>query len=186
MFMSDRFPLAELGMHSLVVVETLESPRGILLDRKIRGFGAGKLVLPGGKSDQLVGDASPFSGVFANANAQRELLEETGIQAILRRMGRLAIFDEEGEDISIDIFTTQASRVAVGTETSSELTELAWHDVEEIPYSEMPRDYALWLPHILSGEIIDGQIQQLGNNEISVDFMFARSQEEGARMRIVA
>ncbi len=184
--MKELFPLADLGMHSLVVVETSEEPRSILLGRKIRGFGEGKLVLPGGKSDQLVGNASPFSRIFAQVNAQRELLEETGVQALLKHMGRLAVFDIEGEDISIDIFATKVDQLPASTLPENDITELTWHAVDAIPYGLMPSDYSLWLPHVLNGETINGQIQQLGDDEVNVHFMFAQGPEDGARMRVVA
>lgn len=184
--MNRLFPLGDLGMHSLIVVENSDEPRSILLGRKTRGFGSGKLVLPGGKSDQLVGSASPFSRIFSEANAQRELLEETGIEALLRYMGRLCVFDSEGEDISIDLFTTKVDQPPTSTLPGSDIAELTWHAVDTIPYDQMPSDYSLWLPHVLDGETINGQIQQLGNNEVAVHFMFAQGPEDGARMRVVA
>ena len=41
------------------------------------------------------------------------------------------------------------------TAASSELADLAWCSVEKLPYDEMPKDYKLWLPHILAGYAVN-------------------------------
>lgn len=122
----------------------------ILMGRKMRGFGKGKLVLPGGKTRYSIGESGIYIIPFEE-EAAREATEETGIPligALFEQTGVLHIADEI-DTRTIRIYKT---RVVARTAThSDELSDLNWHPADALPYGEMPQDYGLWLPHILAG-----------------------------------
>ncbi|TCL78345.1 MULTISPECIES: NUDIX domain-containing protein [unclassified Rathayibacter] len=134
-----------------VVYVLRESPRGteVLLGRKLRGLGEGRVVAPGGK---LEPGESPADA------AVRELAEEVGLRADPRDL------EPRG---SLDYFFphrpawSQRSHVFVCRRWSGEVVasgELAaaFVPLDEVPYGLMWDDARFWLPAVLnSGAVVD-------------------------------
>lgn len=113
----------------------------ILLIRKKRGLGAGKINGPGGKID---GDESPKDA------AVREVQEELRVTPLgVTERGQLSFQFTDGYAIHVTVF--DASDVD-GEPTETDEAVPLWTSVDEIPYSEMWADDELWLPLMLSGE----------------------------------
>lgn len=121
----------------------------VLLGRKLRGIGIGRLVGPGGKLE---------SGETPERAVVREVLEETGLTidpSALQRRGLIRY------DFPHRLSWSQSSWVFVaesfsGTVADSNELELAWVPVSEIPYERMWDDARLWLPGVLAGGTHDG------------------------------
>lgn len=118
----------------------------VLLIRKKRGLGAGKINGPGGKLD---------AGELPEACAIRECREEVGITpADLWFAGENRFQFTDGYSIQVHTF------VAGSYEGSPVETDEAipfWQPMRAIPYEEMWADDRLWLPHALAGRRIDGR-----------------------------
>jgi 8-oxo-dGTP diphosphatase len=112
----------------------------VLLMRKKRGLGAGKINGPGGKLE---------AGESPEACAIREVQEELRVTPLgLEAVGENAFQFVDG--YSIHVFVYRAS----GLEgTPSETAEGAplWTPLSAIPYDDMWEDDRLWLPHALAG-----------------------------------
>lgn len=148
-------PLEAEDDFNLTIVRT---NRSILLGRKVRGFGMGQLVVPGGKTRYYIGEAG-IALIPFNAEAAREASEETGLQIAgteLVQKGILHIADEE-DTKTVRLY--EAVMPSATTVTSGELEDLAWRSLDELPYKEMPDDYKFWLPHLLAGYAINAFIE---------------------------
>ncbi len=113
----------------------------ILLIRKKRGLGLGKVNGPGGKLDP---------GEDAVTCARRECEEELGI-----RVGELDCMGEhkfqfvDGYSIHCWVFRTFTYEgEAIETDEAVPL----WTALDEIPYDEMWEDDRLWLPLLIQGQ----------------------------------
>jgi len=118
----------------------------VLLIRKKRGLGAGKINGPGGKLEP---------GETPEQCAVREVQEELCItprQLTWRGENRFQFVD--GYSIHVHAFHARAYE-GVPTETR-EATPL-WFDRQEIPYPEMWEDDELWVPQLLDGTPFDGR-----------------------------
>jgi len=113
----------------------------ILLIRKKRGLGQGKVNGPGGKLDP---------GENALQCAVRECQEELGITVRnLECMGEHKFQFVDGYSIHCWVFRTgDFSGEAVETPEAVPL----WTDIEEIPYEEMWEDDRIWLPLVIAGQ----------------------------------
>lgn len=139
-------PFDSADSFSLVVVR---NSGDIVLGRKTRGYGAGKLVLPGGKDRYYLGDdgVALIPGI---QDAEREVREELGVAidpSDLRQLGMLHIATED-DNKDVKIFETHAERFPLSN--SPELTDVRWHPTDRLPYADMPPDYRLWLPTVLA------------------------------------
>lgn len=118
----------------------------ILLIRKKRGLGAGKIVGPGGRID---GDESPLQA------AVREVQEELGITPTgIQASGELWFQFRDGYSLLVHVFT------ATGCEGDPAETDEAapiWTPLERIPYDQMWADDYLWFPLLLDGQTFAGQ-----------------------------
>ena len=118
----------------------------ILLIRKLRGIGAGKVNGPGGKIDP---GESPLE---AAVRETREELHVTPIEP--RKMGELCFAMSDIPDIFVHVF------VARGCEGKAQETEEAiplWTHRNRIPYELMWEDDQFWLPRMLEGEKFRGR-----------------------------
>lgn len=119
--------------------------RQVLLGRKKKGLGLGKIVGPGGK---LEAGETPEQAIV------REVAEESGLviaEAALTALGRIRYEFPHHEAFS------QESWVFSTTEYSGEIVEsdellLQWHAVNELPLDAMWDDAKRWLPGALRGE----------------------------------
>ncbi|HSW74440.1 MAG TPA: hypothetical protein VLG16_01075 [Candidatus Saccharimonadales bacterium] len=153
--MSDLFevacePIESDEIFNLIVVRSVGH---IALGQKTRGYGRDKLVLPGGKERYCL--SSSGVGILLGAyDASRELFEETGIDldpSLLSEVGRLNI-DTEDDTRLVKVLTGSSRKVPL--KGDSELTGLDWYPEISLPYEKMPRDYGLWLPHVLAGYVV--------------------------------
>jgi 8-oxo-dGTP diphosphatase len=119
----------------------------ILLIRKKRGFGAGKINGPGGKID---------AGETPLAAAVREVEEElrvtpTGVD--LR--GELRFQFTDGFSIHGYVFLARDVR---GDPAETDEAAPLWTPVDRIPYAEMWQDDEIWMPWLLAGRRFAGRL----------------------------
>lgn len=118
----------------------------VLLIRKKRGLGAGKINGPGGRLDA---DESPRD--CAVREVQEELLvTPIGVEA----RGELAFQFTDGYALYVHVFS------AVGCEGEPQETgeaEPLWFSLDAIPFDQMWADDRLWFPHLLSGRPFRGR-----------------------------
>lgn len=112
----------------------------VLLIRKKRGFGAGKVNGPGGKLDP---------GESELACAVRETFEELGVRALdPAKRGELWFQFTDGLAMHVAVFmATRHQGEAVETEEA----EPMWTPVGGIPFERMWADDAHWLHRMLTG-----------------------------------
>mgnify|MGYP001464149744 CR=1 FL=1 len=116
----------------------------ILLIRKKRGLGAGKINGPGGR---LEASESP------EECAIRETREELIINPInVEFAGELFFHAEDMPRIHGFVFTATDYE---GTPTETEEAIPLWFNIDEIPYGEMWEDDRHWLPQIIEGLRVD-------------------------------
>jgi 8-oxo-dGTP diphosphatase len=112
----------------------------ILLIRKLRGLGAGKINAPGGRIEH---------GETPEQAAVRETAEEVGLTVWdLKHMAVLHFAFVDGYTLSVDVFLTERFS---GHPIRTEEADPFWVDESEIPFAEMWEDDQLWLPAVLEG-----------------------------------
>ncbi|CAN5663066.1 8-oxo-dGTP diphosphatase [soil metagenome] len=117
----------------------------ILLIRKLRGLGAGKINGPGGR---LEPGETPIEA------AVRETREELGIEALEPRlMGELHFQFVDGYSLLCSVFV---SPDCVGEAIQTDEAIPLWTPLDAIPYHEMWEDDARWLPGVLAGRNFRG------------------------------
>lgn len=129
----------------------------LLLGVKKRGFGAGRLVAPGGRIEP--GESAPEAAV-------REVREESGLAvalADLRSAGHIRYrFPARPEwDLTITVFTADRFE---GEPRASDEIDPAWHAVASLDYGAMWDDARYWLPGVLAGERVDALITFAADN----------------------
>jgi 8-oxo-dGTP diphosphatase len=118
----------------------------VLLIRKKRGLGAGKINGPGGRVE---------AGETPEACAVREVQEELCITPReIRKGGEHRFQFLDGYSIHVHAFRATAHD---GEPTETEEAIPLWFDTSRIPYEEMWEDDELWLPHLLAGTPVDGR-----------------------------
>lgn len=111
----------------------------ILLIRKKRGLGAGKINGPGGRLEK---------GETALAAAIRETQEELGVTPTgLEDIGELYFQFLDGYKLHVAVF---AASGCVGEASESPEAIPLWTAIDSIPYAEMWEDDAYWLPLLLA------------------------------------
>ncbi len=112
----------------------------VLLIRKKRGLGLGKINGPGGKLDP---------GENAVDCARRECREELGIEVHdLECLGEHKFQFIDGYSIHCWVFRTYRYE---GEPVETEEAVPLWTNIDQIPYEEMWEDDRLWLPMVLEG-----------------------------------
>jgi len=117
----------------------------LLLIRKKRGLGAGKINAPGGKIEP---------GETALDSAVRETFEEVGVVPLApRKRGELSFQFADGYSLHCTVF--------LALDCEGEPTETAeaapfWTSVDAIPFDEMWADDAYWLPLLVAGKAFCG------------------------------
>ncbi len=118
----------------------------ILLIRKKRGLGAGKINGPGGKFEP---------GETALDCAVREVQEELCITPTgLVDCGENKFQFADGYAIHVHVF--KASDFT-GEPQETEEAIPHWYDIDQIPYDEMWEDDDLWLPLVIEGRRFSGR-----------------------------
>lgn len=148
--MTKQYSLEQIDQHWTAVHQAtlvfVVNDNEVLLIRKKRGLGAGKINGPGGKLDP---------GESVEACARREVLEELCIElGELRHGGRLRF--QFVDDYSIDVAVFLASEYS-GVPTETDEAEPLWFAKSEIPYEQMWADDIIWLPRVLAGESVNGR-----------------------------
>lgn len=118
----------------------------VLLIRKKRGLGAGKVNGPGGRLEP---------GESGLECAYREIEEELCVRAIgLSVRGELRFQFADGH--SIHAFVYRADEFE-GTPTETDEAIPLWTPVTRVPYEEMWADDGLWFPHLLANQPFRGR-----------------------------
>ena len=118
--------------------------KSLLLIRKLRGHGAGKVNAPGGRVEL---------GESVEACAIREVAEEVGIRVNALALRALLRYDDPAEGFAMAGFAFVSSDFE-GTHTRTEEADPFWCPIDEIPYDEMWENDRLWLPRVLRGECL--------------------------------
>lgn len=133
------------AVHQATLLFVVENDK-VLLIRKKRGLGAGKINGPGGKLDP---------GETFQQCAHREVNEELCIVVNeSKNAGRLRF--QFIDDYSIDVQVFIATNFT-GTPTETEEAIPLWFNLDDIPFSQMWVDDEIWLPRVLAGERVDGR-----------------------------
>ena len=112
----------------------------VLLIRKLRGLGAGKINAPGGRREP---------GESLVEAAIRETREEVGVVPLAPRLrGELRFAFADGYHLECHVFSADDCE---GEARASDEAIPMWTPVQEIPYAEMWADDRLWVPLMLSG-----------------------------------
>jgi 8-oxo-dGTP diphosphatase len=118
----------------------------ILLIRKKRGLGAGKINAPGGR---LEPGESPLEA------AVRETQEELLITPKQLSYAGENLF-QFVDGYSIHVFVYKATDYE-GEPTETDEAIPLWAPIDAIPYEEMWEDDRLWVPHVLDGVLFYGR-----------------------------
>lgn len=133
----------------------------VLLIRKKRGLGAGKINGPGGKTE---------SGERPQDAAVRETREEVGLEPLDPvHYGTLRFAFTDGYNLQVHVFV--ASRWC-GTMTETEEAEPFWVSESEIPYDQMWQDDKWWLPAVLAGDDVEAEMAFDGDRMITWNIRF--------------
>jgi 8-oxo-dGTP diphosphatase len=118
----------------------------VLLIRKRRGLGAGKINAPGGRLDD---------GESPRAGAIREVQEEVCVTPLdPDHRGELLFQFIDGYSIHVWVFlATDHHGEACTTDEAIPL----WTPLDQIPYDEMWADDRVWLPLMLAGRSFNGR-----------------------------
>ena len=134
----------------------------ILLIRKKRGLGAGKINGPGGK---LEGDETP------RACAIRETREELGITPTgVEACGELRFQFSDGYALHGYVFKASGYRGGEPVETDE--AKPLWTAIDAIPYPEMWDDDILWFPHMFAGRWFEGRLLFDSDTNEMIDCVF--------------
>lgn len=112
----------------------------VLLIRKKRGLGAGKVNAPGGRIDP---------GETPAQTAVREVQEELGVTPLgVVERGQLSFQFVDGLALHVHVFVARAHE---GEATETDEAIPLWTPLDALPYDEMWADDRVWLPVMLEG-----------------------------------
>jgi 8-oxo-dGTP diphosphatase len=118
----------------------------VLLIRKLRGLGAGKINGPGGR---LEAGETPLEAAI------RETVEEVCVEPDdIVAGGQLRFQFVDGYRLHGHVFVAHSHR---GTPTVTDEAVPHWFPVDQLPFDEMWADDRLWLPAVLAGQVVDGR-----------------------------
>ncbi|MCA9716548.1 MAG: NUDIX domain-containing protein [Myxococcales bacterium] len=120
--------------------------RELLLIRKKRGLGAGKINGPGGRIEP---------GETPLAAAVREVEEEVGVTPTnVAKSGELRFQFVDGYSLHVHVFIADG---CVGDVRETPEAVPQWTAIDQLPYDEMWADDRHWLPMLLSGQAFSGR-----------------------------
>lgn len=126
----------------------LRTDTELLLGMKKRGFGSDRYNGFGGKIEP---------GETVTAAAVRELSEECGVSVLegdLVPMGNI-LFHIDGRHLHIHVFMAHAWN---GEPCESDEMCPEWFSLTDIPYQRMWVDDQHWLPQVLAGKAVEGEV----------------------------
>lgn len=137
----------------------------VLLIRKKRGLGAGKINAPGGKLEP---------GETALAAAIRETQEEVGVTPLqLEARGTLHFQFTDGFSLRCSVFVADGLE---GTLIETDEATPLWVSVDAVPYHEMWEDDQYWLPQVLAGASFEGWFEFDDDHMLSKRVEFTQPQ----------
>jgi 8-oxo-dGTP diphosphatase len=136
----------------------------ILLIRKKRGFGAGKINGPGGKLDP---GETPLQA------AVRETFEELGIKPLgVEQRGELHFQFRDGYSLHCAVFLAHDFE---GEPRETEEAVPLWTQLDAIPYADMWADDRHWLPLLLGGARFVGRFEFDGEELLTHEIIVRQS-----------
>jgi len=134
----------------------------ILLIRKKRGLGAGKINAPGGRLE---------AGETAQEAAIRETQEEVGVTPVgVEERGELHFQFADGYALHCTVFVASD---CIGEPFETEEADPVWVPLDGIPYHEMWADDHYWLPGVIAGGQFRGFFHFDGEKMLSNDVMWS-------------
>jgi len=128
----------------------------VLLIRKKRGLGAGKINGPGGRVE---------AGETALESAIREMQEEVGLTPTgLEQIGELHFHFLDGYKLRVAVFAASGCH---GNMIETDEATPMWTDLDQIPYDDMWQDDAHWLPLLLERKRFRGYFVFNGDSLLS-------------------
>ena len=145
----------------------------VLLIRKRRGLGAGKINGPGGRVDP---------GETIAAAAARELREELLIEAHETRVAGLLRFQFlDGYSLQVFVFAADGFD---GTPSETEEAKPLWFSEAEVPFDEMWQDDRLWFDFLFAEQAFRGRF--FFDGDAMGDFDLERCSDEDLAQEIDA
>ena len=128
----------------------------VLLIRKKRGLGAGKINGPGGKIDP---------GETPEQCAVREVEEELGVRALeVTEAGLLRFQFADGLGLLCHVFRAEG---LAGTPVETEEAVPLWTALGAMPFDEMWADDRLWWHHLVAGRQFEGNFEFDGDRMLA-------------------